>query len=473
MFIENFSELAKLVERLLQEPVQAEPGNFDHVVRQVLDSREDLLALASRHQTPAYVFDVKSFDGVLREFTDSFAANVPRHRPFYAVKANHHPWVVRQAVAAGFGLDVSSRRELVQALRTGAKRILFSGPAKSREDLQLAADHADRVTVNVDSFGELNLLGDVAKSLDRSISIGVRIHTGEQGAWSKFGIPLIRLAEFWRLAEDIAGIDPIGIQSHLSWTSGGPPHCPVIAALAECLKREFSSEQRSKLRFYDFGGGYRPYRIEGRYPGETPQGEILQLAAQHYDRSCEFGARYYFDNSVPMAEHAEQIGAAIKEHLVPLLPDDCEYFSEPGRVVASRAMHLLLRVVDRKSDDLAIVDGGIHMIGWERYLHTYAPIENLSRPSLAEKPIRICGSLCDPEDMFGFYVHGESVEPGDVLLVPNQGAYSFSTAQNFIRDVPPVIRWRQKSSGPRPGRLHRTARKSSPAVIRGNYTAAP
>lgn len=445
MFVEDFSGQAELVDRLLREPVEAEPGDFDHVVRQVLDRRDELLALAARHRTPAYVYDEQSFCGILGEFAETFAAHIPSHRPFYAVKANHHRGVVRQAAKAGFGLDVSSRRELHWALGASARRILFSGPAKSQDDLELAVRYADRVTVNVDSFRELELLGKVAASLNRPITIGVRIHAGEHGAWSRFGIPLARLAEFWRLAEATSGVELAGIQSHLSWTHDAQPYCRVAAEVADYLQRELSAEQRAKLRFYDFGGGYRPHRIEGRYPAETPQGEILQLAAQHYDRQCRFAARYYFQRSVPLAQYAEEIGAAIRRLLSPLLPAECEFFSEPGRVVASRAMHFLLRVVDKKSDDLAIVDGGIHMVGWERYLHTYVPIVNLSRPSLAEQTVRICGSLCDPEDVFGFYVRGEAIEPGDVLLVPNQGSYSYSTAQNFIRAKPRVIRWRCKN----------------------------
>jgi len=445
MFVEDYSGQVELVERLLHESVEAEPGNFDHVVQQVLDRRDDLLALAARHCSPAYVYDEQSFRGILAEFAETFAAHVPRHRPFYAVKANHHPWVVRQAAAAGFGLDVSSRRELRWALGTGAQRVLFSGPAKSRDDLELAVRYADRVTVNIDSFRELELLGNIAAGLNRPIVIGVRIHAGEHGAWSKFGIPLARLAEFWRLAEATPGVELVGIQSHLSWTHDAQPYCRVAAELADYLRSELSAEQRATLRFYDFGGGYRPHRIEGRYPAETPQGEIIQLAARHYDRQCRFAARYYFQRSVPLAEYAEEIGAAIRRHLSPLLSPECEFFSEPGRVVASRAMHFLLQVVDKKSDDLAIVNGGIHMVGWERYLHTYVPIVNLSRPSLAEQALRVCGSLCDPEDLFGYYVRGEAVEPGDVLLMPNQGAYSYSTAQNFIRAVPHTIRWRCKS----------------------------
>ncbi len=438
MFIENAAFHRSLVDKLLSEPVDATPGNLDHVVRQMLLRRDDLLALAAREETPCYVFDEASFAAILDEFAMAFAAHVPRHRSFYAIKSNHHPLVFGAAVAGGFGLDVSSSRELRLALETSAPRILFSGPAKSTADLQLAAAHADRVIVNIDSFRELQLLGEVTASAAQPIRAGVRIHTGLHGTWSKFGIPLAELPRFWRAASAHRGLALQGIQSHLSWTHDGTPHAGVIAAVANCLRNEFSPAECDAIRYYDFGGGYRPHQIEGRYPAETPQGELLKLAAEHFGARCRFETPYFEQNSVPLVDYAQVIGAAIGEHLEPLLGGNCEYFSEPGRVVASRAMHYLLRVVDKKRDDLVIVDGGIHMIGWERYLHVYVPIINLTRPALADLPLRVCGSLCDPEDIFGFHVRAAAIEPGDVLLMPYQGAYSYSTAQNFIRDIPPV-----------------------------------
>ncbi len=134
-----------------------------------------------------------------------------------------------------------------------------------------------------------------------------------------------------------------------------------------------------------------------------------------------------------------RLGIAIHEHLNPLLPA-AEYYSEPGRIVSAYALHLVLRVMDKKRDDMVIVDGGIHMVGWERYLHVYAPIMNLTRPAMQELPVRVYGSLCDPEDLFGRSCYASAVEDGDVLIMPNQGAYSFATAQSFIRPIPPMHR---------------------------------
>ncbi len=436
MFVENFAHKRRQIERILAEPPAALPATFNHVVRRVLERREELLACATRHASPFYMFDRSSLDKALADFRTAFDRHVPRHRAFFAVKTNHYPAVVAAAVSAGFGLDVSSGRELRQALATGAERILFSGPAKSADDLDLAVRHADRVTVNLDSFREMRLLSQVAIGLGKMAPAGVRINTAEHGVWSKFGIPLGELASLWREAQRLGGIDMQGIQSHSSWSHDAGPYVAIIDRVADYLRDQFTPAERQAVRYFDFGGGYRPHQLEGRNPTGLPLGELIKVADDHFGEQSRFASPYYAYDSVPLEEYTRGIGAAATERLAPLV--NCELFSEPGRIVATMAMHLVLRVVDKKQPGLVIVDGGIHMVGWERYLHVYAPIVNLTRPALSEIPVAICGSLCDPEDLFGQSCFAESIEEGDLLLIPFQGAYTYVTAQSFIRDVPPV-----------------------------------
>jgi diaminopimelate decarboxylase len=437
-FVEDIERKRQLIEQILNAPPAATAGDFSPVVSRILQRQEDILALCEQQATPLYAYDPRSFRAVLAEFSGAFGRHVPRHGPFFAVKSNHHPYLAADAVAAGYGLDVSSSRELQLALDAGAEQILFSGPAKSAADLQLAIAHRDRVIVNIDSFRELALLGDVAARQPKSIRAGVRIHTEAHGAWSKFGIPLAELPRFWRMAARLPGIELQGIQSHLSWTHDAAPYCCVIGELAALLREQFSAAERAQIRFYDFGGGYRPHQLEGRYPTELPLGELIRVADEQIGEESRFGAPYYFQDSVPIEKYAADIGRAIREHLSPLIHCDC--YSEPGRVLSAHAMHLVVRVVDRKRDDLVIVDGGIHMIGWERYLHVYCPVVNLTRPAERELSVRICGSLCDPEDILGRWCFAESLQEGDVLVLPCQGAYTYSTAHNFIREIPPVHR---------------------------------
>jgi len=92
--------------------------------------------------------------------------------------------------------------------------------------------------------------------------------------------------------------------------------------------------------------------------------------------------------------------------------------------------------VDKKDDHLVITDGGTQAVGWDRFEHDYFPVINLSRPALKERECLVCGSLCTPHDLWGYSYFGQAIEIGDVLLIPTQGAYTYSLRQNFIKSLP-------------------------------------
>ena len=102
-------------------------------------------------------------------------------------------------------------------------------------------------------------------------------------------------------------------------------------------------------------------------------------------------------------------------------------------------MHLMTTVVDRKREDLAITDAGTSAIGWERFEVDFSPVINLTHPALTELACEIQGSLCTPRDVWGYSCWGSDAAPGDVLLIPNQGAYTYSLRQHFIKDLPQVV----------------------------------
>jgi diaminopimelate decarboxylase len=98
-----------------------------------------------------------------------------------------------------------------------------------------------------------------------------------------------------------------------------------------------------------------------------------------------------------------------------------------------------MTVVDQKGEDLVITDAGTNAVGWERFETDYFPVLNLTRPALTEKPCYILGSLCTPHDVWGFSYFGRDIRVGDVLMIPTQGAYTYSLRQNFIKPVPEVV----------------------------------
>jgi len=409
-------DLYPQVEQILQEPNCPLP---EAVVRAYVSGfvrrRAEFLSLADRHGSPLYVFDESALRCRARTFRRAFERVFPLVSCYFAVKSNNHPLVAATVLGEGFGLDVSSGVELEAALAVGANDIVFSGPGKTPAELTLALEHADRVTVLIDSFGELHRLAEIARERQTPIRVGVRI-TPPSGAWQKFGVRLERLRSFWEEAEQLGSVHLCGLQFHTSWNHNPARQIETIEAIDREIRR-WPRRLRAQITFLDIGGGFWP-----------PQGEWLLDAA---------GGGRRLVPAEPINAFARQLAESFQESI--LEASTLRICLEPGRWISNDAMHLLVTVVDKKEDGLAIVDAGTNAIGWERFESDYAPLINLSRPALAEKVCHVLGSLCTPHDVWGNAYWGEDLVPGNVLLVPDQGAYTYSLRQQFIKQPPSVV----------------------------------
>ena len=441
MFIRNLPASTHRILELLRTEPKAVRGNLLPVIKRMMKKRKRILQLAEKHRTPFYLVDEAQLEESIRGFSASFRRYLPDCSPFYAVKANQHPYILQSVVRHGYGLDVSSGRELQIALEQKAKSILFSGPGKTQEELKLALRHCNRVTINIDSFSELAKLGALAEQRRKTVRAGVRIYSKAHTSWNKFGIPLPELKRFWSMAKKYKHIDLQGIHFHLSWNRDATKYVHVLSELGAYLRQEFDPDTLRSIRFIDFGGGFYPDRTEGyypwtvHYPGMLPTGAIVRLANIYFGTETKFSDRYHISTSDTLDHFARDIGKAIKEHIRPLLPD-CVYYTEPGRIICTKAMHIVLQVADAKSPDAVITDGGVNIAGWEYGEHFYNPLLNLTHPSQKEIPCTLYGSLCTPHDIWGYYCYASALEEEDVILVPNQGAYRYSLAQNFIKSIP-------------------------------------
>ncbi len=418
---------------------KALPGTLlEEHVRSLLARRDEFLRGASEFGTPQYFFDEPGLSLSLARFEEAFSGRLKRFRLFYAVKSNSFPGISRHVVEKGHGLDVSSGRELSMALSLGCRRILFSGPGKTDDEIRAAVTHRDRVTLLLDSRGELERLSKIllaAGPSDGVVRVGIRITGKHHGKWEKFGVPLEDLGPLFQKAMSTPGVDPQGIQFHTSWNLNPEAQVRMIKAVGSYVRKSLPESAWQRLRFLDIGGGYWQERGEWLNPRNTLLGHLLRA----FDPDREFTLRHYYRPSKPIAHFAGEISEAIAGEGRPLR--DLEIWMEPGRWISTPSMHILLRVVDKKSDDVVITDGGINLLGWERPLEEFIPVINLTRPSVREIPMRIFGSLCTPLDIWGDSLFGEGASPGDILLIPDQGAYTYSLRQSFIKPIARVIRF--------------------------------
>ena len=119
-----------------------------------MPSQRLLQKLARRHGTPVFVVDHKE---LLRNFRE-FRRHLPRVQPYYAVKANPDPEIVRTFYEAGASFDVASWTEfeivygLIRRLPARQRqdfiwdKIIYANPTKPKETLQALDRYKPLVT---------------------------------------------------------------------------------------------------------------------------------------------------------------------------------------------------------------------------------------------------------------------------------------------------------------------------------------
>lgn len=395
----------------LQSPASA--------VESILAKKKNFLNLVKKYDTPFYVYDQEGLDKSINRFVASFKKYIPKFQPYYAVKLNHHPLIVRRAVEQGMGLDVASVRELNIALNAKATKVVYYSPAKNEEDLEYALKHSDKVRIHIDSFNELHLLGKLAGKLKIKIDVGVRINTPAHGLWTKYGIPLQQLKRFWDEASGYKFLELNGVHFHQSRNKNTFFYTNTIRELARYLSRHFTSDQLKSIKYVDFGGGFEPHQREG----------IIEPGKRSW-------LKYKMVKAPTIEEYAEAIGNSIRKYLDPII--GVTYLSEPGRYICNSAMHIALGVADIKDKENCILNGGVNMVGWQRFEREYFPLVNVTHPSKKERQCRMWGNLCTTWDIWGYYYYGSKLEQKDIIIISNQGALTYSLAQSFINEIPAV-----------------------------------
>ena len=418
------------------------PRSYRDWLRKVEQLRASLLFVSRKRGTPLYVFDSHAVRQNICQLRDAFAQHGVPLSVFYAVKSNPYPGLLRAVVEESAGMDVSSGRELTLALDAGAQSVIFTGPVKNVPDLERLITQCEDVTVNLESVREFDLLAEVAARVGKRVRCGLRVTTSVHRAWAKFGLPLSELRLFYERARAHASLQFCGIHFHISWNTTPAPYVTALGEVAAYLRREFSASELEDFTYVDIGGGFVPPSPIGDYswnPEGTADKTLLEDTLPRI-LADEIQPRYTPTPSCTAQEYADAIAPVFKTQIKPLLPR-AALMAEPGRFVSHDCMHMLLTLVEKKSDRVGITDGGTNMIGWEKFQYCfYAPVFNLTHFSTErEVPFLLYGSLCTPDDVWGYYLYCSKVKEGDVLCVPFQGAYTYTLAQNFIREIPDVV----------------------------------
>ncbi|KAI0294872.1 pyridoxal-dependent decarboxylase [Multifurca ochricompacta] len=186
---------------------------------------------------------------------------LPEIEPFYAVKCNPDPYVLRLLAALGTGFDCASNGEIGQVLRLGVSpdRIIYANPCKAVSSIKSAA----RTGVDAMTFDNEDELYKVAR-VNPNAKLVLRILTDDSKSLCrlglKFGAPLVTVPGLLLKAKEL-GLDVIGISFHVG--SG----CYDSSAFTDAVGWARAAFDMGltvgyKFSFLDVGGGFEDTNFE-------------------------------------------------------------------------------------------------------------------------------------------------------------------------------------------------------------------
>ena len=357
--------------------------------------------IANNYSTPAFIYSASEIRNNFNKYTGALRKG---DLICYAVKANSNIHILKELVALGSGFDVVSGNELKRCIQAGAdpKKIVFSGVAKSSEDLELAINEGI-FSINIESEDEFDRVCNISQNLNKEVQCAIRINpdipTGshkyiETGLkTSKFGVGSETLQNISSKAKDKPLIKISGIACHIG--SQISDNSLIIKSLEHLLDaQKLLIKDEHKLEFLDIGGGLGiTYKEET--PG-NPESLILEIL-----------------NKI----------SALNLNII----------LEPGRSITGTAGILVTKVEYLKLTEhknFAIIDAGMNDLMRPALYDAWHTVKEVKKRDLDKKIYELVGPVCESSDVLA-KERELSISQGDFIAFMDAGAYGSVMSSNY------------------------------------------
>ncbi|KAI9313037.1 ornithine decarboxylase [Dichotomocladium elegans] len=340
-------------------------------------------------------------------------ALLPRIEPFFAIKSNPDPMVVKLLAALGTGFDCASKSEIQQVLQLGVdpERIIYANPCKQASFVRYA--NQQRVAkMTFDNLEELHKI----KMLYPDAELVLRILTDDSKSLCqlglKFGAPLETVPTLLETAKAL-DLNVIGISFHVG--SGCLDEHAFVDAILRARKAfDMGAEYGYRFTLLDVGGGF---------PGADVQDGIT----------------------------FEKVAAVLAPAVDRLFPSNVRVIAEPGRYYVASAFTICTSVIGRRTihseqttekQYMYYVNDGMygsfncilfdHQVVYPKVLlrdQKFHYGEQIKGE--AEYTCSVWGPTCDSIDCLTKESRLPVLEDGDWLYWENMGAYTICAASQF------------------------------------------
>jgi len=374
------------------------PVDLEKRVKKAIEERR--IADPEGAEKPFYIIDLVP---LVTRFLAWMKA-LPRVQPFYAVKCNPNPVLLKTLRSMGAGFDCASSDEInkVQALGATNEDIIFANPCKMSIQIQ----HAKKVGVVRMTFDNEDELVKIAKYYPEAEMV-LRIATDDSHSQCRFSTKFGALmSDVPRILETAAKlkVKVVGVSYHVG---SGCGNAQSHAAAATDALNVFAMGEKLgfKMNLLDIGGGFL---------GE--------------------------DNPSPSV-------ADVAGYLNPVLdkfPAGTRFIAEPGRYFATACHTLVTCIHSRRvikdaegkpTNVLYYINDGIYGgFNCIYFDHKHPLPFTLLLDDLKSRPIApstLFGPTCDSIDCICKDVKMPLVDIGDWLFFVDMGAYTSCAATHF------------------------------------------
>lgn len=387
----------------------------------------------------------------LKQNVEAFRAVLHQHQVrfevFYGAKVNKSQALVRAAVEADIGVDVSSVYEMRDALRAGAdpSRLCATGPAKTSEF------HAELIAnaslISIDSVGEFSELEECARKISpiRRVRVLLRYRPASSQA-SRFGMGADDLLQCLHRLAKLRGLFAFeGFHFHL----GGYAYETRAQALRE-ITRYVDAARSLGLgpRIIDIGGG-----LPIRYVDSDEYEVFLHEQCNDHYRNGRVPESFYpYGGRLDACEWLNRLldsscvdGLSIAQYLNAM---DLTLAIEPGRSLADQAAISVFRITRvkplAKGHQVIFVEGS-SFSACETWFASEFLVDPILIPAEAAgetpgHPFRayIAGHSCLDDDVITNRLIGFTRIPkaGDLLVYANTAGYQMDLLENEFHRHP-------------------------------------
>ena len=388
----------------------------------------DTVKLAEKYGTPLYVMDEDKIRDNCRKYVKAFEDYYKGSAAVvYVSKAFSCKEMCRIVISEGLDLEVVSGGELYTALSAGvpSSRIHFQGNNKTMGEVHMAIENNVGEIV-IDNLTELRNVQRLAKEYNGTVTVSVRVNPGVEAHTheflqtgqldSKFGTAIETGAAFELIKEALQqpNLKVRGLHCHIG--SQIFDTRPFTAAVKKML--EFFAEIKTKLgaelSSLNLGGG-------------------LGINYVKSDDAPDFD-EYVREISKSISKACDELGLELPDLSI-----------EPGRSIAGNAGLTLYTVGDVKEisgvRNYTAIDGGMfESPRYALYNAEYTVVLADKMNESADYETAIAGKCCESGDLIQKNAVIQKPEAGDIMAVLVTGAYNYSMASNYNRNLKsPVV----------------------------------